>query len=192
MEADGEIAETIAAPDADWSIDVTADAAWDAALPEWRAVIAKVAAAAQPAIAEALAEAGCLGACEVALLLADDAAIRELNRDWREKDSATNVLSFATWWDDECPVPPKGAPVHLGDIAVARETVFAEAERDGIRPADHFAHLVLHGVLHLLGYDHMEDDEAAAMERLETELLHGLGIADPHAADLAHGESRDD
>lgn len=192
MEADGEIAETIAAPDGAWSVDVTADPAWDGALPEWRAVVAKVAAAAQPSIAEALAEAGCLGASEVALLLADDATVRDLNRDWREKDSATNVLSFATWWDDECPPPPAGAPVHLGDIAVARETVLAEAAESGTRPADHFAHLVLHGVLHLLGYDHMEDDEATAMERLETDLLNGLGIADPHAADLVHGDHRDD
>ena len=56
----------------------------------------------------------------------------------------------------------------------------------------HFAHLVLHGVLHLLGYDHYEDDEAIAMERLETEVLNRLGIADPHAADLVHGDDRDD
>ncbi len=192
MEADGEIAETIAAPDGAWSLDVTADPAWEAALPEWRAVVARVAEAAQPSITEALAEAGCLGASELALLLADDAAIRDLNRDWRDKDNATNVLSFATWWDDDCPAPPEGEPVHLGDIAVARETVFAEAERDGTPPADHFAHLVLHGILHLLGYDHMEDDEAAAMERLETQLLNRLGIADPHAGDLVHGDPRDD
>jgi len=192
MEADGEIVEVLAAPDANWAVEVTADPAWDAELPEWRAVVRKVAVAAQPSIAEALAEAGCLGASAIALLLADDATVRELNRDWREKDSATNVLSFATWWDDDCPAAPGGVPVHLGDIAVARETVFAEAARDGIRPADHFAHLVLHGVLHLLGYDHCEDDEAIAMERLETALLHGLGIADPHAEELIHGETRDD
>lgn len=192
MEADDEIVETLAAPDGGWSVEVTADAAWDAALPEWREVVTKVAAAARPTIMDALAEAGCLGACEIAVLLADDATVRDLNRDWREKDSATNVLSFATWWDDDCPPPPAGAPVHLGDIAVARETVFAEAAEGGIRAADHFAHLVLHGVLHLLGYDHIEDDEAAAMERLETDLLNGLGIADPHAADLVHGDHRND
>lgn len=192
MEADGEIAETISAADGAWTFDVAADPAWDAALPEWRAIVAKVAAAAQPSIAEALAEAGCLASSEIALLLADDATIRDLNRDWREKDSATNVLSFATWWDDECPAPPPGAPVHLGDIAVARETVFAEAARDGTPVTDHFAHLVLHGILHLLGYDHGEADEALAMERLETQLLAGLGIADPHAAELFHGDDRDD
>ena len=192
MEADGEIIEAIAAPDGSWTFDVTADPAWETALPDWRAVVARIAAAAQPSIAEALAEAGCLGASEISLLLADDATVRDLNRDWREKDSATNVLSFATWWDDECPAPPEGAPVHVGDIAVARETVFAEAAEGGTPPADHFAHLVLHGVLHLLGYDHDEDDEALAMERLETELLNGLGIADPHAAELIHGDTRDD
>lgn len=178
-------------PDGAWSFDVTADPAWDEALPAWRRIVAEVGAAAAPRVAEALAEAGVLAPAEIALLLATDDDVRDLNRDWRDKDAATNVLSFATWWDDECPAPPAGAPLPLGDIAVARETLFAEATDGGLAPDHHFAHLLLHGVLHLLGYDHQEADEAEAMEALETRLLAGLGIADPHAAALLHGDGDD-
>ena len=81
--------------------------------------------------------------------------MRELNRDWRGFDKPTNVLSFATWWDDDCPPPPApDLPAHLGDLALALETLLAEALAEGKAPADHLAHLVLHGLLHLIGYDH--------------------------------------
>lgn len=107
------------------------------------------------------------------LLLADDAAIRELNRTWRGQDKATNVLSF--------PAPPlPAAPRHLGEIALAYETVAAEAKRDGIELGDHAAHLIVHGLLHLLGHDHIREEEAERMERLETLALARLGIADPY------------
>lgn len=186
-----EIVERIAAPDGAWVFEITADPAWNDAMPDWRRRVAEVGAAARPVLDGALAEAGTLAPVEIALLLAGDDDIRELNRDWRDKDSATNVLSFATWWDDDCPPPPEGAPLLLGDIAVARETLFAEAAEGGLAPGHHFAHLLLHGVLHLLGYDHQEADEAEAMETLETRLLAGLGIADPHAAALLHGDADD-
>ena len=112
---------------------------------------------------------------ELSLLLTDDAGIRELNRTWRNFDKPTNVLSF----------PGGGSPSpegihHLGDIAVAFETVAREAEAEGKSLADHLTHLIVHGTLHLLGYDHERDEEAEGMEALETKALAGLGIADPY------------
>lgn len=109
---------------------------------------------------------------EVSLLLGDDAAIAELNRQWRGKDGPTNVLSF----------PPAGpAPGFLGDIALAAETIAAEAEFQGKAFESHAAHLVVHGFLHLLGYDHENPSDAEAMEGRERAILTSLGIADPYA-----------
>jgi probable rRNA maturation factor len=113
---------------------------------------------------------------EVSIALVDDAAIRDLNRAWRGKDQPTNVLSF--------PAPPvaiPGAPVLLGDIAVAFETTAAEAAAEGKTIADHLAHLVVHGMLHLFGHDHIEAGEAEQMETIERDILATLGIADPYA-----------
>ena len=112
---------------------------------------------------------------EVSVMLADDAQIRELNRTWRNKDKPTNVLSF--------PAPEQpGAegPRHLGDIALAYETLVRESEEESKALADHFAHLIVHGVLHLLGYDHEIEAEAEIMEALEVKALATLGIADPY------------
>lgn len=117
---------------------------------------------------------------ELSILLTDDARIRVLNREWRGKDKATNVLSFPGVDPQELAFLPTGAPVLLGDIVIALETVEREAAERGIGIEAHLTHLVIHGVLHLLGQDHEDDDEAARMEALETELLAGLGIADPH------------
>lgn len=108
------------------------------------------------------------------LALADDALVRDLNRRFRGKDRPTNVLSFPSGE----PPAPGGM---LGDIVLARETVEREAALDG-KPFDHhLIHLVIHGMLHLLGYDHESDEEAEAMERLETAVLADLGIPDPYA-----------
>jgi probable rRNA maturation factor len=115
---------------------------------------------------------------ELGILLTDDAAIRVLNRTWRGKDASTNVLSFGV--DGDPAMLPPGAPWLLGDVVVALETVRREAERDGKSCADHLTHLIVHGVLHLLGYDHETDLDARRMEALETEILSGLGIADPY------------
>ena len=112
---------------------------------------------------------------EATILLTDDAAVRELNRQWRGKDNPTNVLSFPA----DLPSVP-GEPRHLGDIALAYETVFREAETEGKTVANHMAHLVVHGLLHLLGYDHEQDDEAEAMEAAELAALDALGIANPY------------
>ncbi|QFU14927.1 rRNA maturation RNase YbeY [Microvirga thermotolerans] len=114
-------------------------------------------------------------ALEASVMLTDDAAIRELNREWRGKDKPTNVLSF--------PAPEQPGiegPRHLGDIALAYETLVREAEEESKTLADHFAHLIVHGVLHLLGYDHEVEEEAEAMEALEVKALATLGIADPY------------
>jgi probable rRNA maturation factor len=114
---------------------------------------------------------------EVSILLTDDVQVRSLNRAWRGKDSPTNVLSFPA---DSGDPPQPGLPVLLGDIAVALETTRREAEAEGKPAADHLTHLVVHGTLHLLGWDHEADEAAERMEALETEILAGLGIADPY------------
>jgi probable rRNA maturation factor len=122
---------------------------------------------------------------ELAIVLTDDAAVRLLNRDWRGQDKSTNVLSFPTTRPSSC-TASRGAPVLLGDVVLAFETVAREAAEQGKSLADHLRHLVVHGVLHLLGHDHEAEEEAERMERLETEVLARLGVADPYRAD-AHG-----
>ncbi len=115
------------------------------------------------------------GDFEASVMLTDDARIQELNRTWRAKDKPTNVLSF--------PAPEQpGAtgPRNLGDIALAYETLVRESEEESKELAHHFAHLMVHGVLHLLGYDHEVEAEAEIMEGLEVKALATLGIADPY------------
>lgn len=116
---------------------------------------------------------------ELSVVLTDDAAIRDLNRAYRGRDQATNVLSFPA--SDVSPPPGAGAPTLLGDVVLSYQTVRAEADRQRKRPADHLAHLIVHGTLHLFGYDHEADDQAEAMERLEVAILRGIGISDPYA-----------
>ena len=110
---------------------------------------------------------------EVTIVLTDDAEMRTLNRTWRGKDKPTNVLSFPA---SDGPV----APGPLGDIVIAYETARGEASETGLALADHVSHLVIHGVLHLFGFDHMDEDEAERMEDLERKALASLGIADPY------------
>lgn len=113
---------------------------------------------------------------ELSVVFTDDAHIAALNAAWRGKVGATNVLSFPAG-------PPRGGlygPV-LGDIVVAAETLRREAASAGLTLADHLTHLLVHGFLHLLGFDHETEAEAEAMERLETAILAGLEIADPYA-----------
>jgi probable rRNA maturation factor len=110
---------------------------------------------------------------DVTVVLADDAEMRDLNRIWRGKDAATNVLSFPA---GEAP----GEPSPLGDIVIAYETVLKEAEDERLVLADHVSHLVVHGMLHLLGFDHAQADEAERMEELERKALASIGIADPY------------
>ncbi|MBM3535467.1 MAG: rRNA maturation RNase YbeY [Alphaproteobacteria bacterium] len=121
--------------------------------------------------AKAALAAAAAGPAQVSLALADDAAIRILNRDYRGKDKPTNVLSFES-----------GDQPFLGDVVLALETVLNEAREQGKPPADHLAHLVVHGVLHLLGHDHESRTDARRMELMEVEVLAGLGVPDPYEA----------
>ncbi len=111
--------------------------------------------------------------CELAVLLTDDAGIRAINAGWRGVDAPTNVLSF--------PAPPSGGErPFLGDIALAFETIAAEARAEGKPFAHHLAHLCVHGFLHLLGYDHIRKQDAHVMEAAEREILRRLHIPDPY------------
>ena len=115
------------------------------------------------------------GAAELSILLTNDEEQHALNKEWRGKDSSTNVLSFPQ-------IEPFGPVVGiLGDITLARETLEREAVEQGVTFEAHFTHLVVHGFLHILGYDHLTDDEAETMESLETAILATLGIDDPYA-----------
>ena len=146
------------------------DPAWTEALPD---VVARVERAAVAA----------LGTVEgdVVVLLTDDAAVHDLNRRFRDRDQPTNVLSF--------PAAESAAP-HLGDLVLAHGVCAAEAAAQGKSLADHVTHLTVHGVLHLLGRDHVEEVEAEAMEAEERTLLASLGVADPYRPhDTAHGDA---
>ncbi|WP_426024516.1 rRNA maturation RNase YbeY [Brevundimonas sp. PWP3-1b1] len=143
-------------------IEVEAEA-WTGALPETEAVVDKAAKAAMGAVQG-----------DIVVLLTDDAAVRDLNARFRDKDKATNVLSF--------PAPENAAP-HLGDIVLAYGVCAAEAQTQGKTLADHLSHLVVHGVLHLLGRDHEDDGEAEEMEAEEREILAQIGVADPYSAE---------
>ncbi len=155
--------------------------------PDWPRAVPAVEDLARRAAEAALAAAADSGAAkevfsardaEISLVLADDATLRRHNRDYRNIDKPTNVLAFAA---DETPGESEG-PLLLGDVLLARETLAREAREQGKRPADHFCHLVVHGVLHLLGQDHLSESEAQIMERLEVAALDRLGVADPYAA----------
>ena len=154
--------------------------AWRDTLPEAEALACGAARAALAAVpVDRRPPAG----AELSLVLADDTVLRRLNRDYRGQDKPTNVLSFA----NQAAI---GSPARLdsdllGDVVLARETLCREAAEQGKDPAHHLCHLVVHGVLHLLGYDHEIDSETAKMEDLEVDILAGLGIADPYAGLVA-------
>lgn len=127
---------------------------------------------------------------EIAVLGCDDARIAALNADFREKPAATNVLSWPSeergaGTDGDMPHLPGagsagGPPEELGDIAIAFETCTREARAAGKPLADHVTHLIVHGTLHLLGFDHIRDKDATLMESLETEILGKMGLPDPY------------
>jgi probable rRNA maturation factor len=112
-------------------------------------------------------------------VLADDAFVRGLNREYRRQDKPTNVLSFPSGFLDGEGDPGEG-PFPIGDVVIAFSTLAREAAAQGKSVEDHLAHLVVHGVLHLLGYDHETEDQAREMEGVEVRLLAGLGVADPY------------
>ncbi len=145
----------------------------------WNRAIANPARTAEQAAAAALARVPAPTVAEVSIRLTNDREIRSLNRQFRGVDKPTNVLSFAGL--DAPPATVRDGPALLGDVVVALETVLAEAQAQG-KPADrHLSHLVVHGVLHLLGFDHQEDAAADQMEALEVRILGDLGVANPYA-----------
>lgn len=125
------------------------------------------------------------GDWEVSLLACNDTRIADLNADFRGKPSPTNVLSWPSEErgaevDGGAPDAPEGPDPELGDVAIAFETCKREAEDLGKDMPDHVMHLLVHGILHLLGYDHIRDQDATLMETLETQILADMGIADPY------------
>jgi probable rRNA maturation factor len=191
------------------SLDISVPSSLWRGLPRARAI-------ARATIAATALESGWIASegAVVSLCLTDDDALRALNSRWRGIDKPTNVLSFPGPVDavgDRVSRAPKGvrkdarlatsygarlqpavaqgsAPVvSLGDIALAYETLAGEAENLGVPLADHYRHLVAHGFLHLIGYDHETDAEAERMEALETRILARLGAADPHAREFIGG-----
>ena len=121
---------------------------------------------------------------ELSIVLGDDALVQALNRQWRGQDKPTNVLSFPV----AAAALPPGAPRLLGDVVLAFETLAAEAAAQQKPLAHHLRHLVVHGVLHLLGFDHEAAGEAERMEALEIAVLAGLGVPDPYrVAESSHG-----
>lgn len=158
-----------------------AHAAWRTALPELRRRAVRAVEAAL-AVAEP-ASGGPAG--ELALILTDDAAMRALNRAWRGKDKSTNVLAFAAQERAGGAWATAGAgpqPRLLGDVVLAYGTVVREAEAGGLTFSDHMSHLIVHGVLHLFGYDHQRPRQARVMETLEARALATLDIANPYEA----------
>jgi len=121
---------------------------------------------------------------EISIRLTDDEEVWRLNRDFRGKDSATNILSFPMLSPAAVAAlfAAGAGDVLLGDLALALETLQREAAEKSVSPEAHFSHLVVHGTLHLLGHDHADDTTADAMEGLETAILAGIGIVDPYAA----------
>ena len=141
------------------------DAAWTDALPDAAAVAERAAAA-------ALIAGG--GEGDIVALLTSDAEVRTLNARHRGKDQPTNVLSFPAGSG------PRDGVIPLGDVVLAVETIIREAKDQGIAPAQHLQHLVVHGLLHLLGYDHETSEEAEQMESIEIAVLSSLGIPNPY------------
>lgn len=157
-------------------LDIVADSGDWSAIPDVEDLV-KAAAQAVAAAPELV-----VGTVEVAVALSGDEAVRALNLAYRGQDKATNVLSF--------PAPAglgvgPGSPRFLGDVMLAAGVVLREAEEQAVTPAHHLQHLVVHGLLHLLGFDHETNAEAERMESLETRILARLGIADPYAEPAA-------
>lgn len=162
------------------AIALDADPDWDSSTGQWadiadKALHAAVAESAYPYLAGSERE------VEVSLSLSNDDEVRALNAQWRGKDKPTNVLSFPMCDAQELASADKpGSILLLGDMILARETCVREAADKGVSTEQHATHLMVHGMLHLLGYDHMDDGEAEDMEAREIRALHRLGLPDPY------------
>jgi probable rRNA maturation factor len=145
-------------------------ASWSAAIPDLEQITRETAQSAWNRVCTK-------GNDEVSILFSNDDTLRDLNRRFRGKDKPTNVLSFPC---ANAPAMPPMMPRNLGDIAISFETVSAEAARDDKPLQDHIRHMIVHGLLHLLGHDHETDREAEAMESLERDILLVFGVSDPY------------
>lgn len=155
--------------------------------PDWDRMLPDALAVAQRAWQQVAAVQPELTKHRIDIVLADDDLLHQLNRDHRGRDKPTNVLSFSYSGDDAPPMPPELladalAEQPTGELYLAAGVVSAEAAAGGLSIAHHFAHLIVHGLLHLLGYDHELDQEAEEMEALETQILAQMGIANPYDA----------
>ncbi len=143
--------------------------------PTWRRRVPGIVRLARETVTAVLTDSG-FAAGEVSLVFSNDAAVRSLNRRWRRKDAPTNVLSF-----------PTREPRMLGDVVMAFETVAREAKEQGKPLAHHLRHLIVHGVLHLLGHDHDRERDATRMENRERRILRRFDIPDPYNVTGVHG-----
>ena len=165
-----------AQPQPDVAVDVTLRSArWRRGLPGAEDLCRRA------ALAGLKADKAARGPAALSLLLADDATLRRLNRDYRHIDKPTNVLAFPA------ATAASAELHHYGDVVLAYETVAREAKAQGKSIADHTTHLIVHGVLHLLGFDHEANGEAKRMESRERAILARLGISDPYRVRVAHG-----
>ena len=165
----------------EWPIDPQPEIAVNISAAGWTRALADAKAICRRAALSALAGAG-NDSLELSILLTGDAQSRNLNRDYRGRDEPTNVLSFPGFpgFPGSPGSPAAEAPRMLGDVIVAYETTEREAERDGKSLGDHLRHLIVHGVLHLLGFDHQTKAEALEMESREVSVLKTLGVGDPY------------
>jgi probable rRNA maturation factor len=159
----------------------------DVRAPQWKKALPGAAqlcrrAARAAFLADRSKRRGSTGPIEAGIVLAGDAFVRRLNRDFRGQDKPTNVLAFPVAGGSTESAPP-GAPRLLGDVVVAYGTAAREAGREGKPLADHLCHLVVHGMLHLMGHDHHTKTAAAAMEKREIDVLSGLGVGNPYIDD---------
>ncbi len=161
------------------NLDIAIEDPWPGSF-DWESLAARAAAAAAQ-VAPELAN----PRLETSLVFTSDAEIHALNREWRDRDKPTNVLSFPMLErEDLLDLGPDGPPEMLGDIALAHETCAREAADKGVPLEHHAAHLIVHGLLHLAGHDHeISPADADAMEALETMALAQMGIADPYSGD---------
>jgi probable rRNA maturation factor len=167
-------------PDPDPSIDIVVivdKPCWEEPNSRWEGLI-------QPAVIETLRQSKWTQGVEINILLTDDAAIQRLNKIYRGHDKPTNVLSFPSLQPEEVSILFKSAktnvPIILGDVVLAFQTIQQESIVQKKSFDDHLVHLAVHGVLHLLGFDHEKDEDAAIMESLEIEILSSLTIPNPY------------
>ncbi len=161
---------------------VSVEAGWAEALGDDPERICAAAVAAALAVSPHAALADGSGSVEVSVRLTDDAEVHGLNRQWRGKDKPTNVLSFPMVQPDLIGIVGNAddGELLLGDIVLARETCLREAAEKSISATEHCSHLIVHGMLHLLGYDHIDEAQADGMENIERAAMAELGYADPY------------